>query len=325
MRVLVVKTSSMGDVVHTLAAVTDMAKVFPGLSVDWLVEAPFASIAALHPSVKTVIPLSWRKWRKTLWRGATWDAMKACRTQLRTEPYDAIIDFQGLLKSVLWGRQALGPLLGYDRNSIREPLASSFYDRTVSVPRQLHAVERSRRLAALHLGYDLPLSAPDFGLRTPASGWMPAVAPYAVLIPCASRVEKHWPLAHWRALLERCERKGLHVVVLWGSKDERQLAEQVAQGTGASVPPFLTVSDAAAVLAQAHVVVGLDTGFTHLAAAFARPTVGIYCDHEPGLAGVTGSGFVCSLGGRAKVPTLDAVEQAFESAYESGRTQLGRG
>jgi heptosyltransferase I len=281
MRVLVVKTSSMGDVVHTLAAVTDMASAFPGLSVDWLVEAPFASIVALHPAVKRVIPLSWRKWRKSLWRGATWEAMKACRAQLRTEPYDAIIDFQGLLKSVLWGRQARGPLLGYDRNSIREPLASSFYDRSVSVPRQLHAVERSRRLAALHLGYALPLSAPNFGLRSPASGWMPAVVPYAVLIPCASRVEKHWPLAHWRALLERCERQGLHVVVLWGSKDEHHLAEQVAQGSGASVPPFLTVSDAAALLAQARLVVGLDTGFTHLAAAFAKPTVGIYCDHEP--------------------------------------------
>jgi heptosyltransferase I len=323
-RVLVVKTSSMGDVVHTLAAVTDMAGAFPDLSVDWLVEAPFASIAALHPAVKRVIPLSWRKWRKSLWHGATWDAMKACRAQLRAEPYDAIIDFQGLLKSVLWGRQARGPLWGYDCNSVREPLASSFYDRSVSVPRQLHAVERSRRLAALHLGYDLPMSAPNFGLRTPASGWMPAVARYVVLIPCASRVEKHWPLAHWRALLQRCERKGLHGVVLWGSKDEQHLAEQVAQGSGASVPPFLSVSDAAAVLAQARVVVGLDTGFTHLAAAFARPTVGIYCDHEPGLAGVTGSGFVCSLGGRAQVPSLEAVEQAFENAYQSGTPMLAR-
>ena len=318
MRVLVVKTSSMGDVVHTLAAVTDMAKVFPGLSVDWLVEAPFASIATLHPSVKRVIPLSWRKWRKSLWRGATWDAMKACRAQLRAQPYDAIIDFQGLLKSVLWGRQALGPLFGFDRNSIREPSASIFYDRAVAVPRQLHAVERSRRLAALHLGYDLPLSTPDFGLQAPVSGWMPAVGSYAVLIPCASRVEKHWPLAHWRALLERCERQGLHVVVLWGSKEEHHLAEQVALGSRASVPPFLTVSDAAAVLAQAHVVVGLDTGFTHLAAAFARPTVGIYCDHEPGLAGVTGSGFVCSLGGPGTVPSFESVLQAYELAYTSG-------
>jgi heptosyltransferase I len=315
--VLVVKTSSMGDVVHTLAAVTDMANACPGITVDWLVEAPFASIAALHPSVHTVVPMSWRKWRKNLWRATTWTAMRHCRALLRAEPYDAIIDFQGLLKSVLWGRQAQGPLLGFDRGSIREPLASIFYDRAVAVPRQLHAVERSRRLAASHLGYSLPTSAPDFGLRHPASAWMPAHRPYAVLIPCASRVEKHWPLAHWRALLACCERNGLHVVVLWGSKDERHLAEQVAQGSGASVPPFLTVSDAAAVLAQAHVVVGLDTGFTHLAAAFARPTVGIYCDHEPGLAGVTGSGFVCSLGGRGQVPSFDAVAHAFEDALKA--------
>jgi heptosyltransferase I len=318
MRVLVVKTSSMGDVVHTLAAVTDMAREFPGLTVDWLVEAPFASIAALHPSVAQVIPLSWRKWRKSLWRTSTWAAMKACRAQLRAQPYDAIIDFQGLLKSVLWGRQADGPLLGYDSRSIREPLASSFYRRAVGVSKQLHAVERSRRLAALHLGYEMPLGPPDFGLQKPPNGWMPESRPYAVLIPCASRVEKHWPLIHWRALLARCENKGLRVVVLWGSKEEHHLAEQIAQDSQATVPPFLTVRDAAAVLAGAHVVVGLDTGFTHLAAAFARPTVGIYCDHEPGLAGVTGSGFVRSLGGRGQVPSFNDVQQAFEEACLAG-------
>jgi len=324
MRVLVVKTSSMGDVVHTLAAVTDMVRAIPGLRVDWLVEAPFAPIAALHPAVQRVITLSWRKWRKSLWRGATWTSMNACRVQLRAQPYDAIIDFQGLLKSVLWGRQAKGPLLGYDKSSIREPLASAFYDRSVSVPRQLHAVERSRRLAALHLGYDLPLSAPEFGLQSPPPGWMPAIRPYAVLIPCASRIEKHWPLLHWRSVLERCQRDGLHVVVLWGSTEERLLAEQVAQGSAASVPPFLTVSDAAAVLSQARLVVGLDTGFTHLAAAFARPTVGIYCDHDPGLAGVTGRGFVCSLGGCADVPSLHAVQQAYEKAYAAAALEQGR-
>lgn len=316
MRVLVVKTSSMGDVVHTLATVTDMARVFPGLSVDWLVEAPFASIAALHPAVRRVIPLSWRKWRKSLWRASTWAAMQACRAELRAQSYDAIIDFQGLLKSVLWAGQARGPRLGYDRHSIREPLASFFYSRVVQVPKQLQAVERSRRLAALHLGYEVPASTPDFGLRPPASGWMPASRPYVVLIPCASRIEKRWPLAHWQTLLAQCVGQGFQVVVLWGSKEEQSLAEEVAMGSssGATVPPFLTVRDAAAVLAGAQVVVGLDTGFTHLAAAFGVPTVGIYCDHEPGLAGVTGGGFVRSLGGRGMSPPFDDVKQAFAAA-----------
>ncbi|MFM8898959.1 MAG: lipopolysaccharide heptosyltransferase I [Burkholderiales bacterium] len=320
MRVLVVKTSSMGDVVHTLASVTDMARAFPDLSVDWLVEAPFASIAAMHPAVHRVIPLSWRKWRKCLWRASTWAAMKACRAELRAQPYDAIIDFQGLLKSVVWGKQARGPLLGYDLRSIREPLASFFYSRVVPVPRQLQAVERSRQLAALHLGYELPASAPDFGLQPPPAGWMPGHYPYVVLIPCASRVEKRWPLAHWQALLTQCASRGLQVVVLWGSKEEQALAEEVVLGSQATVPPFLTVRDAAAVLARAQVVVGLDTGFTHLAAAFGVSTVGIYCDHEPGLAGVTGSGFVRSLGGRGMSPSFDEVKQAFEDVCKSKRS-----
>ena len=310
----------MGDVVHTLAAVTDMARVVPGLSVDWLVEAPFASIVSLHPAVQRVIPLSWRKWRKSLWRASTWAAMKACRAELRAQPYDAVIDFQGLLKSVLWGGQARGPLLGYDRHSIREPLASFFYSRAVRVPQQLQAVERSRRLAALHLGYEVPRNAPDFGLQPPAAGWMPRSQPYAVLIPCASRIEKRWPMACWQALLVQCEGQGLQVVVLWGSKEEQILAEEVALGSRATVPPFLTVRDAAAVLARAQIVVGLDTGFTHLAAALGVPTVGVYCDHEPGLAGVTGSGFVRSLGGRGMSPSFDEVKQAFEDACNSKRS-----
>lgn len=316
MKLLVVKTTSMGDVVHTLAAVTDIAAAVPGVTIDWLVEAPFAAIAAMHPAVRRVIPLSWRKWRKALWRKQTWAAMAQCRAQLTAERFDGVLDFQGLLKSVLWAKQAQGPLWGYDRHSIREPAASLFYQRRAAVPRQLQAVERSRRLASIHLGYALPTTPPDFGLAPPEVGWRPPPdRPYAALIPCASRVEKRWPVAHWRALVARCEDQGLRPVVLWGSPDEQVLARQVAAGSSlALLPPFLTVREAAGLLAHAHVVVGLDTGFTHLAAAFARPTVGIYCDHEPGLAGVTGAGWVRSLGGKAQVPSLADVEAAFDGA-----------
>lgn len=317
------KTTSMGDVVHTLPAVSDMARALPGLTVDWLVEAPFSAMPAMHPAVSRVIPLSWRKWRKALGRRETWRAMAECRGLLKAERFDAVIDFQGLLKSVLWARQASGPLCGYDRSSIREPAASFFYEKRAAVSRELHAVDRCRRLASSLLGYPLPTDPPDFSLVAPQEGWRPPSTPqagalgsqpYAVLIPCASRVEKLWPVDGWRAIVARCEREGLQVVVLWGSPAEEQLARQVAAGSSALLPPFLTVREAAGLLAHAHLVVGLDTGFTHLAAAFARPTVGIYCDHEPGLAGVTGPGWVCSLGGEGLVPGLSDVEQAFDGA-----------
>lgn len=311
LKLLIVKTSSMGDVVHALPAVTDLRRAYPDCAVDWLVEAPFAAIPALHPGVRRVIPLAWRKWRKALGQGATWQAIGAMRRALQAERYDAVLDLQGLLKSVLWGLQARGPLLGYGFGSIREPAAALFYRRRATVAREQQAVVRNRALAAAHLGYPLPTSTPDFGLRAPASAWLPP-GRYAVLIPCASRPEKLWPGADWAALGRHCAQLGWQPVLLWGSPAEQALAAGIAAECDGLVPPFLSVGDCAAVLAGAEQIVGLDTGFTHLGAAFGRPTVGIYCDHEPGLAGVTGSGPVTSLGGVGQRPSLEAVRQAFD-------------
>ena len=297
----------MGDVVHALPAVSDMHRARPGMQVDWLVEAAFAAIPRLHPGVRRVLPIQWRRWRKSLWQRATRDAMAALRAELRSESYDLVIDMQGLLlKSVLWGLQARGPLVGYDSNSAREPLAALCYQRTARVSRSLQAVERCRRLAAAHLGYAMPHSAPAFGIVAPDGPWR-VEGPSAVLIPNASRPEKLWPEADWIALGQRLASAGLCSVVLWGNDDERARAERIATGCGGRVPPFLTVADMAAVLGRARQVVGLDTGFSHLAAALGRPTIGVYCDHDPGLAGITGPGPVASVGGRGQLPARAEV------------------
>jgi heptosyltransferase-1 len=305
-RILIVKTSSMGDVVHALPAVSDICRERPGTAIDWLVEAPFAAIPKLHAGVQRVLPLAWRKWRQRLWTSETRAAMAALRAELKRERYDLVLDLQGLLKSALWGLQANGPLAGYDRASLREPLAALFYRRRAAVSRQLQAVERNRRLAAAHLGYPMPATAADFGIRAPAGTWQ-AGAASAVLIACASRPDKLWPEANWIAVGQRVKASGLIPVLVWGNDEERSRAERIAAGCGGIVPPFLGVADMAAVLGQARQIVGLDTGFSHLAAAFGQPTIGIYCDHDPGLAGITGPGPVASLGGKAQMPSLDAV------------------
>lgn len=318
MRVLIVKTSSMGDVVHALPALTDMQRHVPGLTVDWLVEAPFAAIPAWHPGVSRVLPLAWRKWRKKLGQKATWQAMGALRHSLREQPYDLVLDLQGLLKSVLWGAQARGPLAGFDRHSIREPAASLFYAHTYEVSRQMHAVERSRRLAAAALGYALPAMPPDFGIQpaTQNPSWRPPAA-MAGLIPCASRPEKLWPEEHWMALGQRFQALGLTPLLLWGNPEEEARARRIAEGCGGVVPPFLSVQETGQLLARCHAVVGLDTGFSHLAAAFHVPTLGIYCDHEPGLAGITGSNWVRSIGGKGQRPSLDQVQSLVEEMLAS--------
>lgn len=306
MRILIVKTSSMGDVVHALPAVTDLLRHRPGAQVDWLVEAPFAAIPQLHPGVRRVLPMAWRKWRRALLKPATLSAIAALHAELRSEPYDLVLDLQGLFKSALWGLQARGPLVGYDRRSAREGAVAMLYRRTAAVPRHLHAVDRCRRLTAALLGYSLPETPPDFGLRVPPDAWA-APAPSGVLIPNASRPEKFWPEAHWIAVGRRMREEGLVPVVLWGSPAEQAMAQRIAAGCEGVLPPFLKVGEMAAVLAAARYIVGLDTGFSHLGAALGRPVVGIYCDHEPGLAGITGPGPVASIGGKGQVPGLEDV------------------
>ena len=310
-RLLIVKTSSMGDVVHAMPVVSDILRQRPGMRIDWLVEAPFAAIPQMNPGVRRVLPMSWRKWRRNLFSASSWKAMRTLQGEMRDGRYDLVLDLQGLLKSALWARQAGAPVAGYDRDSAREPAAAWFYQHKAAVPRDLQAVQRCRLLAAAHLKYALPAGPPDFGLRPPAASWVPR-GPYAVLIPNASRPEKLWPERHWAAVGSRLRDKGWLPVVLWGRPEEQTLAERIAASCDGDVPPFLRVGEVAAVLAGAQQVVGLDTGFTHLAAAFGRPTLGIYCDHDPGLAGLSGAGRVACIGGKHQVPGRNEVMTLLE-------------
>ncbi len=308
MRLLIVKTSSMGDVVHATAVVHDILAAQPNTQIHWLVEPAFAAIPQMHPGVQQVHLLAWRRWRKALFQRATWAHIGELQRGLRGANFDAVLDLQGLLKSALWARQASAPVWGYDRASARESAAAWFYQRTCAVPRDLQAVQRCRLLAAAHLGYTLPATPPQFGLRPAVPVWQtPTRQPIAVLIPNASRAEKLWSEGAWIAVGQHFQERGLMPVVLWGSSAEQGLAQRIAAGCGGQVPPFLKVGEMAAVLACAQQVVGLDTGFTHLAAALGRPTLGIYCDHDPGLAGITGAGPVNSIGGKGQRPRLSAV------------------
>jgi heptosyltransferase-1 len=316
-RLLIVKTSSMGDVVHATPVINDIRRHHPGIELDWLVEAPFAAIPQMHPGVRRVLPMAWRKWRNQLTSGVTWKAMGQLRQELRSGGYDGVLDLQGLLKSALWARQTGAPVMGYDRASVREPMAAWAYQHTAAVTRDLQAVQRCRLLAAAHLGYALTAAdPPDFGLRAPAPTWVPR-QPYVVLIPNASRPEKLWPERHWVEVGKRLRERGWMPVVLWGRDSEQSQAEIIAAGCEGDVPPFLRVGEMAAVLAGAQQVVGLDTGFTHLAAALGRPTLGIYCDHDPGLAGITGPGRVASIGGKGQVPGRNEVLALLESQLQS--------
>lgn len=321
MRVLLVKTSSLGDVVHNLPVATDLARRFPGLVIDWVVEEAFADIPRLHPAVDTVIPVAVRRWRKALVRRSCWTEIGDFRRRLRARDYDAVIDTQGLLKSALIARQSRlapgGRRGGHDRTSAREPVAARFYDRGYPIPRSLHAVERNRRLAAAIMGF-APDGPCDYGVAASPldASWLRQAAagrPYAVLLTATSRPAKEWPEAHWRTLLDDLDRRGWTAVLPGGNAAELERAARLAAAAPPHVAaPAMGLADLAGLLAGARAVVGVDTGLVHLAAALGRPTVAVFRASDPALTGVYGGSLAVNLGGPGAPPEPGVVVAALD-------------
>jgi heptosyltransferase-1 len=297
--ILFVKTSSLGDVVHNCPAVSDAARAAPGAAIDWIVEEPFAGIAAMHRAVRRVIPVAVRRWRSALWNPSVWSEIGAWRRQVRAERYDAVVDTQSLLKSALISRVARGTRHGLDRASAREWLAPAFYDVHHAVPRNLHAVERNRLLAAAALGFS-PNASIDYGLRVPES----RKSGYVVLLTMTSRADKLWPEERW---VELGRALGAPAILPWGSEAERVRAERIAAPIGGTVLPRKSLADLARVFVGARAVVGLDTGLTHLAAALGVPAVGIYCGSDPALTGLYGAPLARNAGGPGRPPGVGEV------------------
>jgi heptosyltransferase-1 len=309
-RVLFVKLSSLGDVIHHFAAATDLARERPDARVAWAVEEAYAELVRLHPGVHEVIPIGLRGLRRDILSRARWRRLGDSRRLLARGGWDYVIDSQGLLKSALVARAARGTSFGMDRASVRERMAARFYDVKLAVPRERHAVERNRSLVGQVFGYRTNSPA-DYGLRVP--GAPPAWAPqerYAVLLHAASRENKRWPEASWRALAKLLSEAGYACVLPGGTDEERAQAARIASGVpGAVAAPAVRLGEIAALLAHADLVAGVDTGLTHLAVALGRRTAGIYCATRPELTGLHGTSGV-NLGGAGAPPSVEAVAAA---------------
>ena len=320
--ILLVKTSSLGDVVHNLPLASDLRARFPALAIDWVVEEGFAAIPRLHPAVRRVIPVALRRWRRSLLSAATWREMRAFRDDLQRQDYDLVLDTQGLVKSALIARLAHGRRAGYAAEAAREPLAARFYDAAFVIPTNLHAVERNRWLAAAALDYapDLPL---DYGVCAPALGaaWLPA-GPYCVLLTATSRADKLWPEPDWLRLAAWLKARGLGCVLPGGSSEERARAQRLAGAMGNAVAaPPLGVEDVARLLAGARMVVGVDTGLSHLAAALGKPVVALFSGSSPELTGVyageAGASAVINIGSAGAAPSAERAIEAVDGLLAS--------
>jgi len=309
-RILFVKTSSLGDVVHNCPAVSDVARCVPGAVIDWMVEEPFAAIAQRHAAVRRAIPVAVRRWRRELWNPWAWREMRALRRTLAAEPYDFVLDTQGLAKSALLCGLAKGEKHGMDRDSAREAVAARAYDVVHAIARGQHAVARNRQLAAAALGYAPPERC-DYGLRAE-----PAAAPgrEVVLLTMSSRDDKLWPEERWVALARALGERGLGCILPWGSGRERERCARIAaNAAGARIAERLSIAELIRIFARARGVVGVDTGLSHLAVAAGAAVVGVFCATDPARTGLYGGERIRNLGAPGAPPATASVLAAVEA------------
>lgn len=290
-KILIIKTSSLGDVIHTLPALTDAGNAIPGVRFDWVVEESFKEIPAWHPLVNRVIPVAIRRWRKNPIQSLFSQEIRTFWKNLRAEKYDAIIDAQGLIKSAILTRFSHGLKIGLDRNSLTEPLARYAYQKTVNVDLKEHAVFRMRSIFAKALNYDLPNTASDAGLTKnifSKDHW--DRGEYIVFLHGTTWPTKRWPNDNWILLSKKLAQKGLIVRVPWSNEQEFQTVERWAkQSEAISVLPKMNLSQVASVIAGAKAVVAVDTGLGHLAAALHIPTISLYGPTDPKRIGTQGA------------------------------------
>ena len=325
MKILLVRVSSLGDVLHNLPMVADLLSHHPHATIDWVVEEGYVSLVRLNPHVRKIIPFALRRWRKGLGKPETRAEMKAFWRSLREEEYDLVFDTQGLLKTgAIMGAARVRPggrkigLANGSEGSGYEGISRFFHTESIPLDPRTHAVARGRLVAGNALGYAVD-TPPDFGLPAPDTvprpDWLPQEA-YAVFFHGTARDAKKWAPQNWIALGNALA--PMPVLLPWGSDKERQEAEALAAGIpNARVLPKLSMMDAVTLAEQAALAVGVDTGLTHIAAAFYRPTVEIYCDSPKWKTEGNWSPRIVNLGEMGAPPSADEVIAAARALLQT--------
>jgi heptosyltransferase-1 len=287
MRLLIVKTSSLGDVIHTLPAITDAQQHYPDLEVDWIVEENFAEIPTWHPAVKRVIPIALRRWRKQIWQTLSTGIWHNFIQKLQQQKYDKIIDAQGLLKSAFITYKAQGNSCGFDFKSARESLAALVYQQSYNIPKNQHAVTRLRQLFAAALSYTPPKDQPNYGIIQHFQPILPKSK--IIFLHGTTWQTKHWPYEYWVKLAHKMIEHGFEIAVPWGNAQEYKRAQKLAAiSSNIHIIAKSTLYNIAKELTQAKVVIGVDTGLAHLVAALNIPSITLYGATAPSLTGTYG-------------------------------------
>jgi len=290
-RVLLIKLTSLGDLIHALPALSDAIRERPEFEFDWAIDENFQEIASWHPAVKGILTTNHRRWREALAHPLTRGWIAELIARLKTTRYDLVIDGQGNFKTALLSLFADGPRAGFDRHSVREWVAHFAYQRRYAVTKSAHAIERLRRLFAAALDYPVPESPPDFRIQRDRFVRPRVDLPleYLVFVHNASWKTKLWPEAHWEKLLKLSVAAGFSVLLPWGNTREEARAKRLAVHPGVQVLPRLSLSELGHVLERALACVCMDTGLSHLVAALDVPSITLYGSTDSGLIGALGA------------------------------------
>ena len=283
-RCLIVKTSSLGDVLHTLPALTEAKKHMPEIEFDWVVEKAFAEIPRWHQAVNEVLEVEVRKWRKNVFK--YFSEIRAFKKKLKSKRYDYIIDAQGLLKSAWITKGAKGVKYGLDKLSAREPTASFFYQHKIPVAKGHHAILRVKELFSKVLNYNVSDEI-DYGI---SYQWHKQNAhKQVVFLHATTWSSKHWSLAHWQQLTKLLADDGIKVLLPWGNDSEKRQALEIAQDhKNVVILDRMSLTQLAELFSQSDAIVSVDTGLSHLAAACNAPVIGMYGSTSAKLTGAIG-------------------------------------
>ncbi|MBR8356702.1 lipopolysaccharide heptosyltransferase I [Burkholderia vietnamiensis] len=328
-RILIVKVTSLGDVVQTLPVVADLHRAFPGVAVDWAVDESCAEVVRWHPGVSNVLCAPLRRFKK-LRNGGDFKAISASIGALRAHRYDAVIDLHGVYKSAIISALARAARrVGYQTQDLGETGARFAYSHRFGPRPDCDAWHGMRVSAGEALGY-VPEGVADHGIVAPQDARLPAAltdgTPFVLLFHATSNPDKQWPTDHWAALATQMIARGVRVLLPWGSPAEHDEAQQIAaRAPGAIVLPAMSVRELGAAIGLATLVVGVDTGFVHMAHALKRPTVMIFVATSRHHCGIGGAPHALSIGEPGAPPSVAQVLDAIDAvgpAHGARRVRL---
>lgn len=300
MRVLIVKVSSLGDIIHTLPAVTDAHQARKDIVFDWVVEENFVEVPSWHPAVENIIPVAMRRWRRNIVKTYLNHEFRAFKRSLQGVRYDLVIDAQGLIKSGVISRLSRGLTIGLSNRTIREPMATLFYNKVYSVPWTEHAVDRVRQLFSRALQYEYDQDRIDYGIDVDRihdeneqgddeKESLIDSKKKVIFLHGTTWSTKHWPEQYWRQLAHIAVNSDYEVLLPWGNEEEKRRAEFIAADNAmVKVLDKQSLSGLARYMQNSRGVISVDTGLGHLAAALAKPAVSLYGPTNPGLSGTFG-------------------------------------